>query len=154
MVNTIRDYLKESGPVIDLQPIFLNFGLDVMTEYLVGESAHSLQGADLVHGKSLSKALALAQEYIAWRSRTPDFCWPFHRQEYNEACDTVHTFIDGMISRRLRHDNIQSERGPRPPSVLDSLLRTTRDRLALRDHLVSLLVAGRDTTASLVSWTL
>lgn len=67
--------------------------------------------------------------------------------EFRRACSDVHEFADQLIDRNVF-------RGDEKRNIfLDVVAESTADRLALRGQILSLLVAGRDTTACLLTWT-
>jgi hypothetical protein len=74
-----------------------------------------------------------------------------------KGLDVINGFINFYIDRALRLDteelksNAKSDKGY---TFLHELASFTRDRKVLRDQIVAVLLAGRDTTASTLSWAL
>jgi len=80
--------------------------------------------------------------------------------EFDRACNFVHAFVDNIINRALEraepHDAEKSIDGAGEKEryvFLTEMLKSTRDPKQLRDELLNILLAGRDTTASLLSHT-
>jgi cytochrome P450 len=76
------------------------------------------------------------------------------------ACEIVHDFVDQIIQRALEKvhpvDPEKSLEGTGKPEryvFLTEMIKSTRDPKQLRDELLNILLAGRDTTASLLSHT-
>ncbi len=80
----------------------------------------------------------------------------FRDSEFDEACKFVHQFVDKIIFQALEKSH------PRDPEksiesasdryvFLEELIKSTQDPRQLRDELLNILLAGRDTTASLLS---
>lgn len=76
--------------------------------------------------------------------------------QFDKACSSVHQFVDQIISRALENESPQdSEKTIEGSSeryvFLTELLKSTRDPKQLRNELLNILLAGRDTIASLLS---
>ena len=141
---------------VDLQPWFFRLTLDVTTAFLFGDSVHSLDldTGSLKSGQSdFSKSFNLAQDYIARRMRLQDLYWLVGGRGFRQACDSVHSFADQIIERNLSRASSSSDNYERYV-FLDFLAKVSPDRTALRSQIINILVAGRDTTACLITWTL
>lgn len=79
------------------------------------------------------------------------------KASYWKGLDVMNRFINLYIDRALRLDpqeldsQAKSDKGY---TFLHELASFTRDRKVLRDQIVAVLLAGRDTTASTLSWVL
>ena len=140
--------VKAKGKVVDLQPLFFRFTLDTTTTLLFGESANSLKASRKVVG--FEKAFDIAQSTIAKRFRLSGLYWLIGGSEFKQACTSVHEFIEDMIERGMS-SQIQ-EKTKR--YVFLNTVAAEYDRPALRHQMMNILLAGRDTTACLLSWTL
>jgi cytochrome P450 len=146
-VDDLIDILSGQSGVIDLQPLFFRLTLDVTTEFLFGESVKSLQAPKSAGEQTFGEAFNTAQEFVTKRFRLPDFYWMIGGPKFRKACNDVHYFADQIIDRNLSRS---SEKGR---VFLDVVAESTADRDALRGQIINLLVAGRDTTACLLTWT-
>ena len=153
-VNELLQILPENGGVVDLQPLFFRFTLDVTTAFLLGESIHSLQSTGKVQEKDFASAFDLAQKYIIKRFRLLELYWLIGGSEFHGACRAVHNFADEIIERNLSSRSDEQNTNNRKYYLLRSVAEASPDRASLRGQIISLLVAGRDTTACLLSWTL
>lgn len=142
------------GGTVDLQPYFFRLTLDVTTAFLFGESVKSLEMTD--SGPiEFASAFNTAQDYIAKRMRLQDLYWLVGGQRFHRACDTVHQFADQIIEKNLsREKRSKSSEQNQRYVFLDFLAQISPDRTALRSQIINILVAGRDTTACLITWTL
>ena len=151
-VDNLLEALPAKG-VVDLQPFFFQLTLDVTTAFLFGESVNSLRTPETAGESEFASAFNTAQDFIAKRMRLQDLYWLVGGRKFRKACDHVHRFADQVIDRNLSRDSTRVE-GQKRYVFLDFLAGNTPDRKALRSQIINILVAGRDTTACLISWTL
>ncbi|KAL2069998.1 hypothetical protein VTL71DRAFT_14678 [Oculimacula yallundae] len=148
--------IPRDGSTVDLQALFFKLTLDSATEFLFGESVNSLSSSENSEQDQFGRQFDLAQSRLGNRSRLGRWV-AFHQdREFNDACKFVHHFVDKIIFRALEKGNstdpeklIESE--PERYVFLTEMLKSTRDPKQLRDELLNILLAGRDTTASLLS---
>lgn len=152
-MNDLLGALPKNGGVVDLQPLFFRYALDVTTAFLFGESIHSLKTADGGRENAFASSFDLAQQYVAKRFRLQDFHWLIGGKEFRQACQTVHDFADQIIDQNLSPDSEEKESSSRYV-FLKSVAQACPDRELLRGQIINILAAGRDTTACLLSWTL
>ncbi|KAK4899559.1 hypothetical protein LTR27_003292 [Elasticomyces elasticus] len=143
--------------ITDLQPLFFKLTLETTLFMLFGDSAVGMVGdAVQEHKSDLGSALNEAQEYLAYRIRVGDLHWLINGPGMWRACKTVHSFVDNAIKEALAMDrDPETESSKRVRYIfIDALIEKTRDPQVLRDQCLSLLLAGRDSTACCLSWTL
>lgn len=152
--QSMEDLLKvlPSEGVIDLQPYFFRITLDVTTAFLFGESVGSLRDSAKSES-SFARAFNTAQDFLAKRMRLQDLYWLIGGKDFTNACEAVHGFADQIIERSLSRDRTDEKESDKY-TFLDVLSKSCPDRTALRSQIINILVAGRDTTACLISWTL
>ena len=80
--------------------------------------------------------------------------------EFIQACRVVHDFVDKIVNKTLERTLSQdAEKFIEGKDEIDryvflkELIKATRDPTQLRDEILNILLAGRDTTASLLSLT-
>jgi cytochrome P450 len=79
------------------------------------------------------------------------------RQNFRRNMKVINSLIDRYIERtlRLNPDELAGKgKGDSGYTFLHALAGFTRDRKVLRDQLIAVLLAGRDTTACTLSWTI
>jgi cytochrome P450 len=150
---------------VDIMPLIYRFTLDVSTEFLFGESVNSqsatLHSQDSGNTKELqeemdfTEAMNFAQDYIAWRWRLHGLYWLANSQRFKHACKVVKDFGDRFVRIALdrNHKRGSAKVGEKERFVmLDHMVEETKDPVELRDQVLHLLIAGRDTTSALLSW--
>ncbi|KAJ9218941.1 hypothetical protein DTO207G8_9094 [Paecilomyces variotii] len=158
-VMRMIDIIPKDGSVFDIQKLFFLLTMDSATHFLFGESVGSMLPASSSPGvlekstggaQGFADAFNLAQEYLAARSRAQDFYWMVNPAEFREATRKVHDLVDHYVQLAL-----QSRNKPQKPDdryiFLQALAADSPNPKVLRDNLLNILLAGRDTTASLLS---
>lgn len=161
---------------VDILQLFYRFTLDVATEFLVGRSVNSqltaLADATLIKERShldtsspsdeanFCDGLARAQETVMWRIRLQGLYWLMDSKAFREACAMCRRFIDHYVAIALDPKRLAAEKVAREKDgskekyvLLDALAENTKDPIELRDQLLQILLAGRDTTATLLAFT-
>ena len=141
---------KAQGPgiAIDMQPLFFNFTLDTTTDLLFGESANSLhEDSQDIFGKNFDEASWIT----ATRTKLVGYYWVYTPRRYVRACNKVKQYADHCVQNALdRASEVDSDRY----AFVQSLYKDLQDRALVRDQLINVLLAGRDTTACCLSWAL
>ncbi|KAF2006585.1 cytochrome P450 52A11 [Amniculicola lignicola CBS 123094] len=155
LINTVP-----ANGVVDLQPLFFRLTFDTTTFLLFGQTLSSLQSGEIAgQESSFSKAFNLGQEYLSHRGRLGELYWLANTPEFRRACKVSHQFVDQAIQRALYDDQTSREGissgGSKTQYVfIDALIQETRDKEELRNQCLNVLLAGRDTTACCLTWTL
>lgn len=141
----------------DLQTIFFRLTIDSATEFLFGESVESqlcaLNGVQSP-GDSFAYYFDKSQWVVAQRARFEKLSFLVDNKETRHSDKQVHAFVDRVVADALQKvKNEKSSPSEKSSYVfLDALIATTHDPIELRSQLLNILLAGRDTTASLLSW--
>lgn len=153
--------------VIDLQVLFFRLTLDSATEFLFGESVDSQlveipgyekpTGLDSCHDEKIfANAFDKGQMALATRARLQDKFWLFRSKDFDKSCQQCHTFIDHFVrlalSKEQREKELEKGQDKEKYIFLEALAAQTQDPIELRSQLLHILLAGRDTTASLLGW--
>lgn len=157
-VNHLLNLLNQNSGEVDLQPLFFRLTLDTTTEFLFGKSANSLKERDSPGVAKFAEEFDCAQNYVVQRFRLTDLYWLIGGPNFQRSCASVHRFLDEIIETRDNKDH-QSMGAKRRYVFLDSIAKELKEeklksRETLRAQLVNVLLAGRDTTACLLTWTL
>lgn len=142
----------------DLQPLFFQFTFDTTTFLLFGNSTNSLQATstqDAVTAREteFSEAFRISQHYLFRRGRLGDAYWLIGGKDFRKQCSIVHRFIDEAVQEVLSVEH-RHQKPEDVHSFLDAIIQETRDPRVLRDQLLNIMLAGRDTTACCLTWTL
>lgn len=151
-IDNLLDRISEKSDRLDLQSLFFQLTLDTTTEYLFGRSINSLAGKQSSTGSNFAEAFEIAQNYVVQRFRLLDLYWMIGGKKFRNSCDTVHRFMDSIIDSRYNKAAEDSE-GSSRYGLFDAIAESSTDRKALRAQLLNVLLAGRDTTACLLTWT-
>jgi cytochrome P450 len=151
----------------DLMPYIFRFTMDVSTEFLFGHSVdtqsrtlHSQDSGnteEIQEDLEFTEAITFASEYTAWRLRFGPLYWLVNSKKYKTACATVERFADRFVNLALNPDHkgsTQLHGKERKFVLLDELVSETRDPAELRNQVLHVMLAGRETTASLLSFVL
>ncbi|KAH7346609.1 cytochrome P450 [Rhexocercosporidium sp. MPI-PUGE-AT-0058] len=148
--------IPRNGKTVDLQRLFFELTLDSATEFLFGESVNSLTSSENSEQNRFGRLFDLAQSRLGNRTRLGRLAPLYRDTEFDDACKFVHQFVDKIIFKALEKTHPQDpEKSIESKSeryvFLTEMLNSTRDPKQLRDELLNILLAGRDTTASLLS---
>ena len=128
-----------------------------------------------------AKAFRDAQDMLYRRERLGSAYWLISKKKFEKCCAAAHQYIDKAVQEALlaeshnnpelqanekslgsndsrevteSQDDYQDDQAANVHCFLDALIKETRDPKVLRDQLINIMLAGRDTTACLLSWTL
>ncbi|KAH9849996.1 cytochrome P450 monooxygenase pc-2 [Lenzites betulinus] len=162
-----------SGQPVDFQDLINRFALDSATEFLFGASVHSLQ-SDLprAHANDIlsqhtrsedasekfSRAVLGAQRVLAMRLRL-GWTWPLQeivQDKSTEHMRVIDEFLQPVlkeaIAKNRNSDGVKQVADEEGETLLDHLVKLTDDPVLLHDETLNILIAGRDTTASTLSF--
>ena len=147
--------MADLKPVVDLQPLFFKLTLDTTTALLFGRSVYSLRAKtdSDIENLAFAENFNAAQAGLAKRFRLAPWHFFYSPPHFRQACSKAHHFVEQYIEehdvkRRKYIDSKTSE------SFMDQLVQESSSKSAVRDQLLNILLAGRDTTACCLSWTM
>ncbi|KAI0082443.1 cytochrome P450 monooxygenase pc-2 [Panus rudis PR-1116 ss-1] len=179
-ISKLRERLR-LGISVDFQDLISRFTLDSATEFLFGACVHSLeaelpyptalypQGAStrsLSKSEDFARAFSQAQDIISNRLRI-GWVWPLFElfeDKTAKPMKIVNDYIDPIVKQAL--DKAKREKamgnGRRPDvdtveegeTLLDHLVNQTSDFSVVHDETLNILIAGRDTTAGTLTYTI
>ncbi|KAA8642627.1 cytochrome P450 [Aspergillus tanneri] len=159
--NLIQDLFsllpRDGKTVVDLQDLFFRYTIDSATEFLFGQSISTLKKTQSELG--FAQAFHYAQKAIITR----DTLGPLNMFYYNQKADEcnricrefVHRFVEEAfhaVEIKEKDKEEQETRTKRQKHIFShELASRTSDKHRVLDELINILLAGRDTTASLLS---
>ena len=155
-VQNLIETIPQDGSTVDLAERFLRYTADVTTELIFGESIFSLPHPE-AFGGDLMKAFQDAQLGIERRFIRGKFADLVPQRAFYRSVKKVHAYADSHVERAVQQrlsqkDTEKDEVENNGKHVLSrELAKLTDDRLVIRDQLLSMFIAGRDTTAALLS---
>ncbi|KAM3424167.1 hypothetical protein BST61_g11290 [Cercospora zeina] len=151
-VQRLFSAIPRDGRPVDLQPLFYNMTFDTATEFLVGKSINCQLAREGTHAQAVVSAFDYAQTQMASRMRLASFSFLHRDSKFDRACDTLHEAFDALIADAKKKFEIEGEKQTGDHYVfLKELMRVEKDPLKLRAEALNVLIAGRDTTAGLLS---
>ena len=129
--------------------MFYRFGLDCASVYLLWKSVDSLENPQVEFATAFADVLKV-QDLI---TRIGGFNFIIPKRTYWAGLKVINAFVEPFIEQVLRLDVLELKEKANQ-SFLDALAATgTRDRNTIRDQVIAVLLAGRDTTAGTLSFT-
>lgn len=151
-IDDLLAILASSTGVVDLQPEFFRFTLATTTSLIFGEPFAGLDPKDHdVFGRNFDYGSLIS----AMRLRLADWCFLYSPPKYKKACAMVKGYATRYVDHALKDmkENGEEEASEHHPFILE-LYQELKDPVLVRDQLMNVLIAGRDTTACLMSWAL
>ncbi|KAE8375732.1 cytochrome P450 [Aspergillus bertholletiae] len=158
-IQRLISRIPRDGSTVDLQELFFMMTLDTATEFLFGESVESLRPGSSAESSSFAYHFNVAQDGIAFSVAVAPFdrllFKPKLRESVREARAYVGNFVNKAITYRNSFDaekHAANATNSNPRYVfLEELAKETSNPTDLTDQILNILLAGRDTTASLLS---
>ena len=169
---SILTSLASSDEAFDAQDLYSRFTLDSASEFLFGKNLDTLSHPRPVAGKSrmgpkgsavdgswgsFAHSFEAAQIQITTRARI-GYWWPaleLFRDRNKEHADVIHSWLDPLIAEAVSDRGYGTRRSSKDlsgTSFLQYLAETTKDPITIRDQLLNMLLASRDTTASTLAF--
>ncbi|AEO70311.1 uncharacterized protein THITE_2057357 [Thermothielavioides terrestris NRRL 8126] len=142
-----------NGRPVDISDLFFRYTLDAATDFLLGHDVKSLSNPR----QEFAEAFAEVQRIQSLVSRAGALNMLIPRHTFRQGMKVINNFINQYIERTLRlsPDELAGKtKSDAGYTFLHALAGYTRDRQVLRDQLIAVLLAGRDTTACTLSWTI
>lgn len=157
-ISQLIDRIPKDGSTVNLQELFFRLTIDSATKFLFGESTNSLApSASSETPARFAEAFNRSQEFTGEVARNGLVMKFFSKKNFNRDVKYVHDFVDRYVQRGLETRKTYDlekanakEEGERYV-FLNELVKQTSDPIQIRSELLNILLAGRDTTASLLS---
>ncbi|KAM4067330.1 cytochrome p450 [Hirsutella rhossiliensis] len=149
-VNDLLANLRRCAGVVDLQPAFFSFTLATTIALIFGEPFVGIKQSE---HDTFAAAFDYTSLISAMRMRLADWHWVYNPRKYRKACALINNYATQYVNHALKemHENGEEAATKRHPFILD-LFRGLQNPKLVRDQLMNVLIAGRDTTACLMSW--
>ncbi|QRW20636.1 cytochrome P450 family protein [Rhizoctonia solani] len=160
---------EPNRPAVDFQDLACRFTLDSGTEFLFGEDVGSLD-APLLYPReepkddstSFGAAFARVQNHVTHRIGLP-VLWPWMELFYDRTAEDmkiINAYVAPILGKREKSNTILGT-GLKPSNkdgqastdtLLRHLFQFTGDETVIRDEIINILVAARDTTAAALTF--
>ncbi|KAF7791588.1 hypothetical protein EIP86_002605 [Pleurotus ostreatoroseus] len=174
----VASQLSAAGVPIEVQDLFSRFSVDSAAEFLFGEHLDTLHGelpqADRARMSLKGSATGdnfgafvnsfeACQQLTTQRARRGYF-WPVHelfKDEMVPHADVISRFLEPIVDRALANRNSMKRAGIKTNTEQNTFLEYLADNTevfnldpkVIQDQLLNILLAGRDTTACLLTFT-
>ncbi|CAI5760339.1 unnamed protein product [Candida verbasci] len=159
--SIIKIIKLKNGVSFDLQQLFNNFTIDYATNFLFGESCDSLKDLlgeiststiDKDLKNSFAEAFNVSQDYLTKRASLGPFMFLCNDSKFKEANKIQHEFVSYYVNKAINLSEKELIDDSKSYTFLYQLAKQTNDPQVLQDELLNILLAGRNTTASLLSF--
>ncbi|KAI9874886.1 MAG: hypothetical protein M1830_009176 [Pleopsidium flavum] len=178
-VDNLIQAIPRDGSTVDLQDLFFRLSLDISTGFLFGESTDCLApGISTVSSAEFAKAFTYCQNPMERTEKLGIFGFFLPDFQFKKYCKVVHSklifqsltlpnyakpmfinaepnpeFVDDIVEKSLAIQPKQLSESAEDSRYifLQALIAQTNDKIKIRSELLNILLAGRDTTASLLS---
>ncbi|KAG9128415.1 hypothetical protein FRC07_013755 [Ceratobasidium sp. 392] len=159
--------IPDQKTAIDFQDLVSRFTLDSATEFLFGVDVKSLDeplagtaesNANVNSSTGFAEAFSSVLDKMMLRFNYAD-AWAYLEMFWDrtgEDMRVIHSYVEPILRAKLdkkRKGELKTdEEGEDEATLLDHLVQHTDDEKVIRDELINVLVAGRDTTASTLTF--
>ncbi|KAI4273861.1 MAG: hypothetical protein L6R38_006239, partial [Xanthoria sp. 2 TBL-2021] len=142
--------LKRCTGVVDLQPYCFRFTLATTTALIFGQPIKDYE-TDTQH--KFASSFDYASLVSAVRIRLADFYWAYSPSGFSQSCTVVKEYATMFVEQAMNDRDDVTKTTDEKYAFIQDLYDEYKDPILVRDQLVNVLIAGRDTTAALLSWT-
>lgn len=155
-INQLIKAIPKDGSTVNLQDLFFMLTMDSATEFLFGESTNCLAPNSNHDNIEFAEAFNRSQEAIAESFRTGKIGEWLRGSMTKTDMKYCQSFVDKFVQKGLEYrKTVDVEKADAKVDdryvFLYELVKKTSDPVQLRSELMNVLLAGRDTTASLLS---
>ncbi|KUI67211.1 Cytochrome P450 52A13 [Cytospora mali] len=157
-VQNLFKLLPTDGSTVDMREYLLLFAMDVSTDILLGESTFWLTKGTSDEVLATSEALDYCNQVMRLRGDLGFLVYFHWDSKFHRSCKILHNFVEPYITRG-NGNVVDPEMGEKTsksnrPCFLEGLISSIGTKIMVRDHLLTAIMAGRDTTAALMGFTL
>ncbi|KAF7966888.1 hypothetical protein HWV62_36642 [Athelia sp. TMB] len=173
-IEAMKQRLRSGHPV-DFQDLIARFTLDSASEFLLGKNVRALEdalpyphNAPGIHVKKSSPAedfsVAFAQaQFVLAKRANIGWMWPITEilgDQTKAPMKVVDEFIWPIVDEAIEKNQARAQQGKifnkeevgEESTLLDHLVNLTTDREVVKDEIINIMIAGRDTTASTLTF--
>ncbi|KAK5654379.1 hypothetical protein OQA88_7288 [Cercophora sp. LCS_1] len=147
-VSNLLGAVPRDGTTFDMQDLLMKMTMDSSTDFMLGYSTNSLVEASPAAARFLAD-FEYASAECAKKARLGPILFKLPHRGLEEAVVRLRGFIRGYLEQVRTHkvENV-SEQEDRSYVFLDELLKLGIPEDHVVDHILSIIIAGRDTTAA------
>ncbi|KAH6659153.1 cytochrome P450 [Truncatella angustata] len=142
---------SDGKTIVDLHGLFMHLTMDISTEFLFGKSTSRLSQQDDEKTALFAAAFERAQEAAGAATRNGPIGKILGLGGTSKDVALVHDFVDSIIADRLLAEKDSGLTSSSDYIFLDELIEKFSDPVKVRSELLQILLAGRDTTAAMLT---
>ncbi|KAF2205339.1 cytochrome P450 [Delitschia confertaspora ATCC 74209] len=148
-VERFLELLPQDGSTVDLQHLFDRLILDASSEFIFGESFGSLLPDCPIDSKTFLECFDYAQKVVGMRVQLGKMDFLIRDPKFRYSYQTVHNIAEKYVDRAMlrRLSGALGEKEAKKHVLVHELADVTHCRKVLREHLLNIFFAGRDTPA-------
>lgn len=150
-VENLVGSLSDSRGIVDLQPHFYRLTLNTTIAMILGQSVESFNHE---MGDLFSNSFNKASLITATRVRLGDLYFLYAPRGFFAACKTVKSYTEQFVRDALQQDRDSMKSSDKYTFINDLYSEHHQDIRLVRDQVINVLIAGRDTTAATMSYAL
>ncbi|KAI1654138.1 cytochrome P450 52E1 [Daldinia decipiens] len=145
--------VPRDGSPFDLQAMFSMMTTDIISDFMFGRSTDIL-GNPPEDGLRFGRCFDVSMQKSANRARLGWISMLFRDRELDECAAFMNAYVEKYVAevRGEQGEKSEEDRESKRYIFLNELLRTGESNEVIRDHLMSIFTAGRDTTTSVLSY--
>jgi len=160
-IGKLIERIPKGGETVDLQQLFFMLTMDSATEFLFGTSSDVLglgMSGERERGVRFQDAFTYVTERMGLESRVGRLATLMPNRRMEESISFVHEYIGAYIHKAVEmrkegfEEGEKAEEGRARYVFLEELAKQNIGEKKVQDELLNILLAGRDTTASLLSY--
>ncbi|KAH7324595.1 cytochrome P450 [Stachybotrys elegans] len=137
---------------VDLRPLMFEYTLNTTTMLLFGEPHNSMHPRER---EAVRENFDYAAAGFSIRIRLADAAFLYNPPKFRKSCQAVRDWATFFAAKAIKYmDDFGEEAAAEKYTFIIDLWKEMRDFDLVRDQLLHVLVAGRDSTASLLCWTI
>ncbi|EGV64571.1 hypothetical protein PSN45_004889 [Yamadazyma tenuis] len=142
------------GQTVDVQPLLSRLAWDASSELLFGGSIGSLDMVDgTLKNDGFDECFITLQKYNRFRFLLGKYCWLVNPPARKQAVSEIKKFTQFYVQKALSLSKQDLENKSTGESTfLYDLAKTSREPKFLQDEILSIMLAGRGTTSSLMTF--
>lgn len=142
---------SKDGQIFDVQEIFQSYTTELTLQFLFDEDIDCVN--ENPKASEFQAAMDRAQQFLIIRSQAGILYPLVDSKNLRKDCKTCHDFIDDLVERAIiKRDKREKNKQTEYYVFINELLKETENKLLVRDQCTSVMLAGRDTTAALLSF--
>ena len=152
LTNRLCGSLDRDGNNLDFQTLIHRYAVDVTTNLAFGYDLNVIEDTD----SDLQKNISLVFPRIAARLKSPIPYWRYLKLDVDKKVDKAIVEIQKSVQEFIAAARIRLKNGNEPDNILESLLTDAAGAKEndIFGNVIQLLLAGEDTTANTIAWTI